>query len=198
MLKLESAAADVSEIFAKQANRGLCFHLRARLVEFLFVDQHFPREDESLRTFARGCQSAVDQEFVQSESQVWSGTGRFRQPPRFARGCSTKVPALAPVPSAEPSLAESLTTILSPFSTELCTVVLKTFSACASLQEEEPPRKGRLSANLGAHPLPGHFFQQLLDNIEVGAYVLHIVLIFDRLHQPDHRIGRLPFQLDVV
>jgi hypothetical protein len=37
------------------------------------------------------------------------------------------VPALAPVQNAEPFPAESLTTILPSFSTELSTVVLKTF-----------------------------------------------------------------------
>src|SRR5258708_12911015 len=163
MLKLESAAADVSEIFAKQANRGLCFHLRARLVEFLFVDQHVPREDESLSTFAGGCQSAVEQKFVQSESQVWPGTGRFRQPPRFARGCSTKVPALAPVQSAEPSLVESLTTILSPFSTELCTVVLKTFFLCVNQRRKPPARGGSLGTlarTTASQPLPPAIFDQ--------------------------------------
>src|SRR5258708_28926736 len=97
MLKLESPAADVSEIFAEQAHRGFCFHLRASFVEFLVVDQHLPRENESLRTFAGACQSAVDQKFVESEFQVWLGIAGFREQRAFARGCSTTVPALAPV-----------------------------------------------------------------------------------------------------
>ena len=47
-------------------------------------------------------------------------------------------------------------------------------------------------------PLAGNFFQQLLIDIEVGVYVLHVVMLFERLHQPDHGGRRGPFQLDVV
>jgi hypothetical protein len=46
---------------------------------------------------------------------------------------TTKVPALAPVQNAELPVIESLTTIVSCFSTELSTVVLKTFWALRSL-----------------------------------------------------------------
>jgi hypothetical protein len=53
---------------------------------------------------------------------------------------TTKVPALAPVQSAEPFLAESLTKILSPFSTEFSTVVLKTFSRALLQEEKAAPR----------------------------------------------------------
>ena len=48
---------------------GVRFDLRARFFELLVVDQHFPRENESLGAFARGSQSAVDQKFVESEFQ---------------------------------------------------------------------------------------------------------------------------------
>jgi hypothetical protein len=47
-------------------------------------------------------------------------------------------------------------------------------------------------------PLAGDFFQQLLIDIEVGVNVLHVVMLFERLHQPDHGARRRPFQLDVV
>jgi hypothetical protein len=69
-------------------------------------------------------------------------------------GSTTKVPALAAVQSVELFRAESLTEILSRFSTEFSTVVLKTSSASSprafknALQENEPPEKGRLQANL--------------------------------------------------
>jgi hypothetical protein len=45
----------------------------------------------------------------------------------FVCNSTTKVPALAPVQNAELPVIESLTRILSGFSTELSTVVLKTF-----------------------------------------------------------------------
>ena len=45
--------------------------------------------------------------------------------------------------------------------------------------------------------LPGNFLQRLLIDIEVGVDVLHIFVIFERFHQPDHLCCLLPFQLDV-
>ena len=46
--------------------------------------------------------------------------------------------------------------------------------------------------------LTRHFFQQLLVNIKVRVDVLHIVLILQSFHKPNHGVGGLPFQLDVV
>jgi hypothetical protein len=55
---------------------------------------------------------------------------------------TTKVPALAPVQSAEPSLAESLTKIPSCFSTEFSTVLLKTSPALQSRKKKSRPQGG--------------------------------------------------------
>src|SRR5437879_6166247 len=117
-----------------------------------------------------------------------------------AEGCSTKVPALAPVQSAEPSPAEPLTKVLSCFSTELSTVVLKTFGPRFSKQllKKKSRPQGRLSGKSSTAQLARHFLQQLLVNIEVGVNVLHVILVFERFHEPNHSVGRLTFQLNVV
>src|SRR5215472_9633453 len=47
-------------------------------------------------------------------------------------------------------------------------------------------------------PLSGNFFQQLLVDVEVGVDVLYVIVLFKGLHQPDHGVGRLPLELDVV
>ncbi|MGD0598678.1 MAG: hypothetical protein ABR988_02575, partial [Terriglobales bacterium] len=49
------------------------------------------------------------------------------------------------------------------------------------------------------HPITSarDFFQSLLVDIEVGMDVLHIFVVFERLHQADHLRRLLPFQLDV-
>src|SRR5208282_552588 len=107
--------------------------LSASLIELLIVDQHFPRENQSRRTFSRGSQAAFDEEFVESEFQGWLKIGELWRQPELICRRTTKVPALAAVQNAEPSLAESLTKIRSCFSTEFSTVVLKTFSAQVSL-----------------------------------------------------------------
>ena len=39
--------------------------------------------------------------------------------------------------------------------------------------------------------LPCDFFQQLLIDVEVRRDVLHVVVIFERFHQADHRVGLL-------
>src|SRR5207302_8932956 len=172
--------------FAEQPDWGLRFHLRTGFVELLVVDQHLSRENKSLCAFARRSQPAVDQKFVQSQSQGWLGMvsrGRRAAP---AEGCSTKVPALAPVQSAEPSPAEPLTKVLSRFSTELSTVVLKTFGPRFSKQllKKKSRPQGRLSGKSSTAQLARHFLQQLLVNIEVGMYILHIILVFERFHEP--------------
>jgi hypothetical protein len=64
---------------------------------------------------------------------------------------TTKVPALGAVQSAERSFVESLTTILPPFSTELSTVVLKTFFCGTSVRKSLKKKsrlQGRLQENL--------------------------------------------------
>ena len=105
--------------------------------------------------------------------------------------------ALAAVQNAEPSLAESLTKIPSCFSTEFSTVVLKTFSASHSLKRKAAPMGAALRKYSNA-PLASHFFQELLINIEVGVHILHVILIFERFHEPDHRVGGLTFKFNVV
>ena len=59
---------------------------------------------------------------------------------------TTKVPALAPVQSVEPSLTELLTGILSKFCTEFSTAMLKTGTRLLlhrqKLPKAKPPRKG--------------------------------------------------------
>jgi hypothetical protein len=43
-----------------------------------------------------------------------------------------------------------------------------------------------------------HFLQQFLIYVEVGVDVLHVVVIFERLDQPNHRRGLMAFELDVI
>jgi len=43
-----------------------------------------------------------------------------------------------------------------------------------------------------------NFFQKFLIDIEVGMNILHVVIIFQRLKQPNHLRRLLPFQLDVI
>src|SRR3977135_3322470 len=46
--------------------------------------------------------------------------------------------------------------------------------------------------------LASYFFQQLLVNVEIGVDVLHVVVLFERLHQPDHLSRGCAFEFDVV
>ena len=66
-LQFESAAADILQIFAEQADRSIVRNLSAGFFDLLLVDQHFARENQSLRALARRGESAFDQKFVESE-----------------------------------------------------------------------------------------------------------------------------------
>jgi hypothetical protein len=45
-------SAHIFQIAAKQTNFGVRTHLRAGFVEFLIVNQHFPRDNQSLSSLA--------------------------------------------------------------------------------------------------------------------------------------------------
>ena len=112
------------------------------------------------------------------------------------------MPAPDAVQNAEPSLAESLTKIQPRFSTEFSTLVLKTFLSVPDSWEistfkEKGRPQGRPSI-IVSRTLPGNFFQKLLVDIEVRVYILHVVVIFEYFHQPDHSVGSLPLELNVV
>ena len=67
--QLQSAAADVLEIFAEQANHALRGNLCSRFLDLLIVHQHLARKNKSLRPLARGGETAVHKEFVESNFQ---------------------------------------------------------------------------------------------------------------------------------
>ena len=69
-LKFEAAAADILEIFAEQTHRNIVYNLCAGFVELLLVDQYFSRDNQSLRAFARGDKSAIDEKFVESQFHI--------------------------------------------------------------------------------------------------------------------------------
>src|ERR1700686_2272778 len=68
-LQFESAASDVLQIFAEQANYAFRGDWSARFLELLIVHQHLARENKSLGTLTRGGQSAVHKQFVESNLQ---------------------------------------------------------------------------------------------------------------------------------
>src|SRR2546421_608923 len=83
----------------------------------------------------------------------------------------------------------------------LSTNMLKTFpdqgsrnsnKTCAQYEKSRPSMGGLLISRL--KKLSGHFFQQLLIDVEVRVHVLHVVVLFERFHQTDHGIGSLAFQ----
>ncbi len=110
------------------------------------------------------------------------------------------MPALCPVQCVEASLDESLTPAHCSFSTVFSTNMLKT-SARRMLSGTNEQKKaapcGRLAKSKMTR-LSRDFFQQLLVDVEVRVHVLHVVVLFERFHQADHRIGRRAFQLDVI
>jgi hypothetical protein len=108
------------------------------------------------------------------------------------------MPALAAVQNAEPFLPESLTKIRSRFSTEFSTVVLKTSSASIAVNKKSRPKGAALLQILRCRSSASHFFQELLVNVEIGVYVLHVILIFECFHEPDHRVGGLTLKFNVV
>ena len=68
-LQLQSAAADIFEISAEQANHGIRGDGRARFLKLLIVHQYFAGKNKSLGTLPRSSQSAVHQQFVESNFQ---------------------------------------------------------------------------------------------------------------------------------
>ena len=109
---LLSAPAAAAETAAINAEHLITTPLKPADLLFVFGT----REDERLRALTRTNQPTIDQKFVEPKFQI-----RL-----WAKGCTQKVPALAPVQSVEASLTESLTKILCPFSTKFSTNLLKT------------------------------------------------------------------------
>jgi hypothetical protein len=64
--ELESAAADVAEIAAEEADRGVVGDGMARFVELLLVDEDAAGEDEGLGALAGGDEAALDEQFVET------------------------------------------------------------------------------------------------------------------------------------
>jgi len=124
-LKLKATAADILEIFAEQTHRSVVYNLRTRFVELLLVDQYLSRDNQCLCAFARGDNSPVNEKFVESQFHI-RPVVEVIITVAWPSSCTPKVPALAPVQNAEPSLVESLTKIGLCFSTVFSTVVLKT------------------------------------------------------------------------
>jgi len=111
----------------------------------LLVHQHLAGENQRLGAFSRSRQSPIHEQFVESNFHA-----------RIVRRITTKVPAPAPVQSAEASSAESVTKILCRFSTEFSTEMLKTpatqegdrASTTSSQQvpgRKKPPTQGGLA-----------------------------------------------------
>ena len=65
-LQFQSTATDIFQVFGEQTNRAACGDLHAGLLNLLFVDQDLAGKDERLRAFARGGQTALNQNFVES------------------------------------------------------------------------------------------------------------------------------------
>ena len=123
IFQCSKAASDVFQIFSQKPH--LCFSVdrRARFLDFLPIDQNFAGENQGLGALTRTCQPAFQQQFIQAEFQiVFPGMMS-----------TTKVPATKPVQGAEPTLDKLLTDVLSRFSTESCTGVLKSFHDSPSL-----------------------------------------------------------------
>ena len=66
-LQLESAPADVLQIFAEQADHALSGDLRAGLLDLLVVHQNLARENQSVRPLARCGQPTIHKKFVESD-----------------------------------------------------------------------------------------------------------------------------------
>ena len=143
--QLQSATADVFQIFAEEADGGVGLDLGSSFVELLIVDENLASEDQSLRTFARSGEAAVYQEFVETGFQ-----GQYSVPgtqysvhfsvlvkgyfaSRFGAsfvgahcGCNSKVPALGTVQRAEAIPGDRVRNLVCTFSTEFSKNVLKT------------------------------------------------------------------------
>src|SRR5207237_4099710 len=84
-------------------------------------------ENERMGAFPRGRQAPFNQKFVESEFQEELRT-RIARPRFLRRGCTPKVPAPAPVQSAEISVAAPVTKVVCYFSTEFSTAPVENFS----------------------------------------------------------------------
>ena len=68
--QLETAAADVLEVFAQEANIGCIVDAGSGLIDFLTVDQDLAGEYQGLGAFAGGGQAAFEQQFVEPNFQI--------------------------------------------------------------------------------------------------------------------------------
>src|SRR5262249_43512940 len=131
-IQLESAAANIAQILAQQANRGLGFNAFARFLDLLTINQNFAGENQRLCALARLRQSAFEQKFVESDLH--------KHPPRQEFLLTTEVPASKSVQSVQAFVAELLPKLLSGFSTRFCTVMLKT---CGAMPAHSTKNKSR-------------------------------------------------------
>ena len=125
-LKFEPAPADILQIFAEQPDHGVLCDLRTRLVELLVVNQYFSRENESLGPLSRGGESAIEEEFVESEFHGCLVTRFLSRDPWAGAVAPRKCQPLLRCKELKRLSLESLTKIRSCFSTELSSIVLKT------------------------------------------------------------------------
>jgi hypothetical protein len=66
MIQLQAAATYVFQVFAEEANLRVGVYWRAGFFYFLSVDENFCGENEGLGAFARWCEAAFEQEFIQA------------------------------------------------------------------------------------------------------------------------------------
>ena len=78
--ELESAATDVAQIGAEEANGDIVGDGVTRLVGLLFVDEDAAGEDEGLSAFACRDESAFDEKFVQTGFHGWIFIDEWRSP----------------------------------------------------------------------------------------------------------------------
>lgn len=95
------------------------------------------------------------------------------------------MPALHSVQDDEVIVSESFGMIMHALFTEFPTDMLKSVPL-PRVKKAAP--LGRLPSSLKT--LPGNFLQQLLIDIEIRVDILHIIVFFERFHQPDHRRRR--------
>ncbi len=98
------------------------------------------------------------------------------------------------VQGGEYTLNKQLISVVSGFPTEFCTAVLKSI-----LKEGDGAARRRPDSRRDAGAtLTCDFFQELLIDVEVRVDVLHVVMIFERFHQANHRTRSRAFEFDVV
>lgn len=103
--------------------------------------------------------------------------------------------------SAEALPDKTLTQVLCPFCTEFSTKMLKTSERevreTIRAANNKKAARARAAFLCKTKRLSRNFFQQFLIDVEVRVDVLHIVMLFEGLHEANHRVGLLTFQLDV-